>query len=163
MLIYVVLALVCFTVAVLVIWALRGLTGHGSEGFGRLSSRSRRRSAARLAHINSGLSAAPSPWGWSRHSSYRAASRSFSEGKGAHHATLSPSAKSRHTDNGTDSGRKTDGGKTVLTGYDLTRPGASHQSTDTSSWPYRDDNFYTSRVSVSHSGRQDKGRKPWGW
>ncbi|KAA9131913.1 hypothetical protein F3N42_06985 [Marinihelvus fidelis] len=134
-----------------------------------------------MAHINASISDAPSPWGWSPKRSNRAVSQAYAAGKGAHHATLTTVRKGGVVPGTSGDAAEKRLERNVLTGYDLTRARPKTTETDTTSWPYRDDSFYSSSASgykraqdLTRSGldRRDRdlderpgsdGKKPWGW
>ena len=191
MLIYAILTILAVLAAAVCVWIYRSVFATGQSGYRRLSARQRNRRGARLAHLNSNLGTAPSPWGWGQASGATVSGRLFADGHG-HNPLVNKTRKEFNDARGSRlqrtelelvmSGAKDQGQlrsvRNVLTGYDLQK---KNPVTDTSCWPYRDDNFGKASLTASsiptipgasgapekpQDGKDDPAtltRKPWGW
>ena len=164
MVLYAALTVLSVVAAALLLWALRGLNRTGRSTYRALSQPGRRKGSVRYAHLNTSLAQTPRPWGWGQARNHPGQVRSFGRSDGHHHAQ--PVGGSRHTGpRGYQT--MTQSARNALSGYDLNK---KNPITDTSSWPYRDDEFgATSTQNGSNPPRgatprsRSGSKKPWGW
>jgi hypothetical protein len=166
MLFYATLAIVAALFAALCVWVYRSASTSSRKRYQTLSASQRKRSNARLAHLNAGLGATPAPWGWAPATDAPTTTKPFADGKARNPRFEKssrlyndpPSQKLRRTEleqmlDGSRDQSQVRSVRNVLTGYDLQKKNSLNSSPrgtdaggkiDTSQWPYRDDSYGSS-------------------